>query len=243
MGTGKSIVIWTAISLLGCPANHCRAQEQAPKWPDHIQVVLDSTMPLEYDRGERLPLYLWQAMDPGQLDKEAAEELVKALDERGIGLITSWDPRNREKSLANSMRIAKAQKKLGVRINTNATGCLCWFFNGDERTAHIDDQGELFWDESFGKQKMGCPFTLDFRRPHVREQVEYFVNAFKKAGLNVDFVFADWEIDGPIEFNEAHAASKRCRRCRENIRNIDDFQDFQKALRQSYGLVKDSHSP
>jgi hypothetical protein len=232
MDTNKSIVIWTAISLLACLANHCRSQEQSPKWPDHIQVVLDSTRPLEYDRGERLPLYLWQAMDPGLLNEKALEELIKELNKRGVGFISSWNPGNRQKSLAQSLMIAKAQKKLNLRVNINANQCLYSFFNGDERTAHIDDQGEPFWDESFGKQKMGCPFALDFRRPHIREQVEYFVKAFKKAGLNVDFVFADWEIDGPIEFNEAHAASKRCRRCRENIRNIDDFGEFQKVLRQ-----------
>ncbi|MGB2865597.1 MAG: hypothetical protein WBC05_19865 [Sedimentisphaerales bacterium] len=232
MGTRKSIVIWTAISLLGCPANHCRAQKQAPKWPDHIQVVLDSTRPLEYDRGERLPLYLWQAMDPGPLDDNSAEELVKALHERGVGLVTSWNPGNREKSLAESVTIAAAQKKLGLRININATSCLDSFFNGEPRTAHIDNEGKPFWDTSFGKKEMGCPFALEFRRPQMAEQVEYFVRAFNEKGLGADFVFADWEIDGPIEFNEAHAASKRCRRCRENIKNIDDFQEFQKALRQ-----------
>ena len=170
MGTRKSIVIWTAISLLGCPANHCRVQKQAPKWPEHIQVMLDSTRSLKYDRGER--------------------------------------------------------------FNINATRCLDSFFNGDPRTAHIDDEGNPFWDTSFGKKNMGCPFALDFRRPQMAEQVEYFVMAFKDKGLDADFVFADWEIDGPIEFNEAHAASKRCRRCRDNIKNIDDFQEFQKALRQ-----------
>lgn len=218
--------------MLGCPANHCRAQKQAPKWPDHIQVVLDSTRPLEYDRGERLPLYLWQAMDPGPLDDNSAEELVKALHERGVGLVTSWNPGNREKSLAESVVIAAAQKKLGLRININATSCLDSFFNGEPRTAHIDNEGKPFWDTSFGKKEMGCPFALEFRRPQMAEQVEYFVRAFNEKGLGADFVFADWEIDGPIEFNEAHAASKRCRRCRENIKNIDDFQEFQKALRQ-----------
>jgi hypothetical protein len=117
-------------------------------------------------------------------------------------------------------------------VNINATSCLYSFFNGDERTAHIDDEGKPFWDTSFGKQKMGCPFALDFRRPDMQEQLEYFIKAFKDADLNIDFIFADWEIDGPIEFNEAHAASKRCRRCRQNIRDIDDFEHFQQVLRK-----------
>jgi len=58
------------------------------------------------------------------------------------------------------------------------------------------------------------------------------VKAFKNADLNISFAFADWEIDGPIEFNKAHSASKRCKRCRRNIENIDDFEEFQKVLRK-----------
>ncbi len=225
-------VLWVMIALMLKTANLCKAEEAAAKWSSHIQTVLDATEPLKYDRAGRLPLYIWQAMNPGPLDEEAAEELVKELDERGVGLVTSWDPNKRQKSLAESLTIAKAQKKLGLRVNINPTKCLYSFFNGDERTAHIDDQGQLFWDGSFGKRRMGCPFALDFRRPYIREQLEYFVREFKHADLEVDFIFADWEIDGPIEFNEAHAASKKCQRCRENIKNIDDFEEFQKVLRK-----------
>ena len=237
------------ILLAGNITPFCKAKDNAIEWPAHIQTVLDAAEPLKYDRGNRLPLYIWQAMDPGPLEQESAEELVKNLDERGVGLVTSWDPNRREKSLAESLTIAKAQKKLGLRVNINATKCLYSFFNGDERTAHIapdpvGGQDQPFWDESFGKRKMGCPFALDCRRPYIAEQLEYFVRAFKQAGTRlcgcklapakagVDFIFADWEIDGPIEFNEAHAASKRCRRCRENIDNIDDFEEFQKAIRK-----------
>lgn len=205
--------------------------ESKPQWPEHIQIVLDNTEPLAFDRGERLPIYLWQAMNPGKLDQGTAEELLKQLNERGIGLVTSWSPGKREKSLEESLAIAQAQKKLGLRININANACLYSFFNGDERTAHIDDEGKPFWDTSFGKQKMGCPFALDFRRPAMKERLEYFIRAFKKANVNIDFIFADWEIDGPIEFNEAHAASKRCQRCRRNIGDIEDFEVFQQVLR------------
>ena len=220
------------MSLLCNAAESAAAETSKAKWPPHIQLVLDTTEPLKFERGNRLPLYLWQAMNPGLLDPEAARELVEQLDARGIGLISSWDPKNREKSLEESLRIAAAQKKLGLRVNIDATRCLYSFFDGDPRTAHVDDEGKPFWDMSFGNQKMGCPFAIDFRRPVIREQIEYFVRAFRQASLNVDFIFADWEIDGPIEFNEAHAASKRCRRCRENIKNIDDFGDFQTAIRK-----------
>ena len=232
INTQGFIVIWMAITLIGNGTKLAPAEKQKTKWPQHIQVVLDATEPLKFDRGNRLPLYLWQAMNPGLLELESAEQLVEQLDARGIGLITSWDPKNREKSLEESLRMATAQKKLSLGVNIDATKCLYSFFDGDPRTSHVDDEGRPFWDTSFGKQKMGCPFAIDFRRPIIREQVAYFVRAFKEAALDVDFIFADWEIDGPIEFNEAHAASKRCRRCREKIKNIGDFGDFQAAIRK-----------
>lgn len=232
INANKLFVTWMAISLLGTVTNLSKAGNKEIKWPSHIQVVLDTTKSLKYDRGKRLPLYLWQAMDPGRLNEKALEELVTELNKRGVGLISSWNPGNRPNSLDQSLMIAKVQKKLNLRININVTNCLYSFFNGDEQTAHIDDEGKPFWDKSFGKQKMGCPFAIDFRKPYIREQIEYFVKAFKKVDLDIDFVFSDWEIDGPIEFNKAHAASKLCRRCRENIKDIDDFEGFQRVLRK-----------
>jgi len=228
----KLITGWIVIGLVGTAVCLSKEGNNVTKWPSHIQVVLDSTKPLKYGRGGRLPLYLWQAMDPGRLNEKDLQELVTELNKRGVGLISSWNPGDRQKSLAQSLMIAKVQKNFNLRITINATNCLYSFFNGDEKTAHIDDEGKPFWDESFGKKKMGCPFALDFRQPYIKEQVEYFVKVFKEAGLDVDFVFADWEIDGPIEFNNAFAASKRCKRCRDNIKNIDDFQEFQKVLRK-----------
>ena len=228
----EAFIICLVTSFLGTFTNLSRAENAEIKWPSHIQTVLNATKTLKYDRGGRLPLYLWQAMDPGRLHEKELEKLVKELDKRGVGLVSSWNPGNRQKSLAQSLLIAKVQKKLNLRVNINANRCLYSFFNGNDRTAHIDDDGNSFWDESFGKQKMGCPFTLDYRKPFIKEQVEYFIKGFKEADLNVDFVFADWEIDGPIEFNNAHAASKRCKRCRENIENINDFEEFQKVLRK-----------
>jgi hypothetical protein len=208
----------------------------APAWSPRVQTVLDVTPPLAFPRGKRLPLYLWPAMNPGDLDDGGAERLVGLLDERGIGLISSWSPARREETLRRALVVAKAQTKLGVPVNVNANACLYRFFNGDERTAHVDEAGKPFWDDSFdsGSQKytMGCPFTLDLRKDAIREQVEYFARAYREAGLEVDFIFADWEIDGPIEFNRAQEASKRCARCRRNVADVDDFPTFQKTLRQ-----------
>jgi hypothetical protein len=213
---------------------YCLADDAAPgpKWPEHIQIVLDNTKPLQYPREHRLPLYLWQAMDPGQLSDEDALLLVTQLDRRGIGLICSWTPKNRRQSLANCLPVAKAQQKLHLPVNINATSCLYSFFDGDEKTAHIDSDNKPFWDTSFGSQKMGCPFALDHRREPMRERIQWYVDKYKQAGLPIDFVFADWEVDGPLEWNDAWQASKKCRRCRDNIPNLDtNFLQFQKTLR------------
>jgi hypothetical protein len=226
-----------ALLVLGCvlvSLKPLRAAEKeaTPRWSKHVQTVLDVTKPLESSRGGRLPLYLWPAMDPGNLDDATAEELVKELDRRGVGLVCSWSPGHHEASLKQALPVARAQTKLGMPVGINATGCLHSFFNGDPVTAHVDAEGKPFWDDSFGGGKMGCPFALESRKDPIRQQVEAFVRAYREAGVKVDFVFADWEIDGPIEFNRAHETSKKCTRCRSQFQDIDNFLEFQKSLRE-----------
>ncbi len=207
-----------------------------PAWSERIQTVLDVALPMEFSREGRLPLYLWPATNSGDLDDATATHLVKELDRRGVGLISTWSPGKREESLKRAMVVARAQEKLGLRVNVNASGCLHSFFNGDPSTAHVDEEGKPFWDESFDsgsrKHKMGCPFGLDGRKDPIRDNTEYFAKAYHNAGVPLDFVFVDWEIDGPIEVNRAHEASKRCTRCRERIEHIDNFLAFQKPLRE-----------
>lgn len=202
------------------------------KWSDNIQVILDNTIPLKYSRENRLPLYLWPAIDPGELSDESAERLVKELDTRGIGIVCSWKTNEQEKYLSQAITIARAQKKSGQRINIDATSLLNSFFNGDENTAHIDKNGKPFFDDSFGPHKMGCPFAVDFRKEEIRDRVELFVRKYKEAGLSVDFIFTDWEIDGPIEVNNAFEASKKCTRCCQFLGNDFTFEEFQKSIRQ-----------
>jgi hypothetical protein len=213
------------------------------KWSDNIQVILDNTKPLEYPRGKRLPLYLWPAIDPGEMSDAAAERLVRTLDERGVAIVCTWNTKDKEKSLLRAMTIAKAQKKLNQRINIDATSLLDSFFNGDERTAHIDRNGKPFFDDSFGPHKMGCPFAIDFRKKEIRDRVEFFVKKYKEAGLPVDFIFTDWEIDGPLEVNRAYEASKKCTRCTHYLGKNFTFEEFQKEMRnmRSY-LVNYSYS-
>lgn len=215
--------------LLGAPVM-AKANDMPEEWPDSIRVVLDNTAPLKASRGRRLPLYLWPAAVEETLTDSRAEALVRELQRRGIGLISRWDHSDMAASLARALPVARAQKKLGEPISIDASRCLYSFFDGDRNTAHIDEAGTPFWDTSFGKPDMGCPFALHHRREPIRQRIDAFAEAYAKEGLSPGFVFADWEIDGPIPWNEAWSASKRCRRCRQQIPDIDNFLAFQKTL-------------
>ena len=196
-----------------------------------IREIIKTTRPLEQPRGERLPLYLWPARDLGTTDEAEFAILARQLDERGIAIITRWQGDDRP-HLDQALRMGKIQAQLGLPIAIDATSCTYAFCNGDPRTAHRDAQGKPFFDDSFGKgHNMGCPFALDFRLGEMRRRIEEPVKAYREAGLKIQFIFADWEIDGPLEWNEAWAHSKRCMRCRQHIPAIDDFSAFQAALR------------
>jgi hypothetical protein len=207
-------------------------REKTTEWSENIKIVLDNTTHLKYDRGNRLPLYLWPAIDPGVLNPDAAEQLVAELNKRGVGLVCSWNSKDSSNLIPRCLTVARAQKKLGQRVNIQATDLMNSFFNGDELTAHIDENGKPFFDNSFGPHKMGCPFAIDFRKKEIRERFEYFVKKYKDQGLPVDFIFTDWEIDGPLEVNRAFEASKRCARCCKYLGKNFTFEEFQKTLRE-----------
>jgi hypothetical protein len=79
---------------------------------------------------------------------------------------------------------------------------------------------------------MGCPFTLDIRKKEIRERFEKFLGIYKREGLPVDFLFTDWEVDGPLEVNRAFDASKRCTTCRKYLGKDFTFGEFQKKMRE-----------
>jgi len=209
----------------------CGGRAQAA-FPAKIKAVLDETKPLQFPRGDRLPLYVWPAMDAvGETDAET-EQIIRDLDSRGIGLISSWDAAHPEKSLDQALRVAAIQKRLGLMVNVDVSSCMDGFFNGDPTTAHVTADGKTFFDTSFtDNPKMGCPFALAGRYAEMRARFETFVKAYKARRLPLDFVFTDWEIDGPIEWNGAWEASKNCARCREHVKHIEDFNEFQNTLR------------
>jgi hypothetical protein len=219
--------------FLACIMIQCsspRAEER--KWPENIQVIINNTSPLDYSRENRLPLYLWPAIDPGDFSNEDAEILVKELDKRGVALVCSWSMEDTATVMSRCLTIANAQKKLGQRVNINASDLMYSFFNGDESTAHIDNNGKPFFDTGFGNKKMGCPFTLDIRKEEIRSRIEFFLERYKKAGLPVDFVFTDWEVDGPLEVNNAYGTSKKCITCRKFMGENFTFPEFQKKMRE-----------
>ena len=204
-----------------------------PELPGVLRDVLENTRPLTFPRGRRLPLYVLPITGSLRgLGDRQAEEVIRDLDRRGIGYTVDWSYGDRQKTLAEGLRIGAIQQRLGLRVAVNANACLHSFFNGDEGTLHVADDGRPFADSSFGGQKMGCPFALEHRYPVIQEQVEFFLRSYLENGVAVDFVFADWEIDGPIEWNDAWANSKKCRRCREKLPAIDDFRKFQSELRR-----------
>ena len=220
----QTIMLISFLGMTACGQSH---------YPDNIQVVLDNTKPLEHERGNRLPLILWPLINPGDLTPTQAEKLVEELDQRGVALIAKWTKENREESLEQALTVGRAQKKLGKEVFINAIDLLYSFFNGDEHTAHIDAGGNIFWDEGFGRKKdMGCPFAIDFRKDEIRERIEFYLDAYLKEDLKVDLVFVDWEVDGPLEVNNAYQASMKCTRCIEHLGIDPGFPAFQKTLRE-----------
>lgn len=223
--------ILLCIAVLLLAAGISAAQAPAP-WPAGIQAILDKTQPLPHARGTRLPLYLWPAMAPAGLDDARAEEMVRLMDERGVAVVVNWNAGALEQTLKDCLPIARAQKKLGLLINVSATSLMSSFFDGSPETAHLDADGKPFFDESFGTKTMGCPFRLEQRVAPLRERMNSFLDAYAQAGLPVGFIFSDWEVDGPLEWNHALDASKRCTVCREHAPDLEtNFLAYQFALR------------
>jgi hypothetical protein len=223
---------WLAfIALLAPCLTATRGSTEAwAGFPDPIGTVLDNTRPLEHSRGDRLPLFLWPAHSGVVQDEALQERIIRALDARGIALIASWNFGQLETSLADSMRVARIQQRLGLRVCVNANDCMYGFFNGDETTAHLTERGEPFFDPSI-PGKIGCPFRLAHRYDVMREKIDAFARAYRAAALPLDFVFGDWEIDGPLEINRAWEAAKQCVVCRRHIEAIEDFRVFQRRVR------------
>ena len=209
---------------------------------EHLEIVLRDTQPLKYPRGKRLPLYLWPLRGTPPLGDHDLTDALRELDARGISLLAQWSiGEQQEASLAAALRLGRIQRDLGFAIGADCVAPLYPFYNGAPATAHVDASGTRFFDESFGKNiPMGCPFTLEPRYAAIRGQVEAFAQAYHEAGLPFGFAFSDWEVDGPLEWNDAWEHSKRCVRCRAEVSDITDFHAFQTRLHQLRGEMQHS---
>lgn len=198
----------------------------------NIQAVLNQTEVLQHPRGDRLPLWVLPISGHlSQVKDSVATETLRELNSRGIGYTVDWDPGRAESSLSEGLRVGRMQQNLSLEVGVNANACLYSFFDGSEEMLHVDESGATFSEGSFGKV-LGCPFSIEHRYPAMKERLAQFLRGYKKAGIKIDFIFADWEIDGPIEWNDAWASSKRCKKCRSHLPRIDDFREFQRELRR-----------
>jgi hypothetical protein len=200
-----------------------------------LREVIRTTEPLEAPRGERLPLYIWPAQSLGTTNDVEIEALLRDLDARGMAAIGNWKPNAIEQALV----LARIQKRLGLPISVNATASTYGFFDGSGETAHIDDAGRPFFDTSFPTdRRMGCPFAIDHRIPEMAGRIRSAVEAYLREGLTIDFLYADWEVDGPLEWNGAWESSKKCRRCRREVPDIESFGRFQAAIRRKRAAIQ-----
>lgn len=207
------------------------ANDDWNEYPPSIRVILDNTKPLRHPRGARLPLLLWPVQSGAVADAALQQRIIRDLDERGVAMIATWDISRKDQSLSESLRIARIQKELGLAVFVNANPVMYHFFDGNQNTAHLDDDGQPFFDDSISGGRIGCPFRINHRYEPMRSKIETFVNAYQAANVPLDFVYGDWEIDGPLEINSAWDASRRCAVCRQNIADIGDFDAFAKAVR------------
>lgn len=208
------------------------AGQSEPSDRELIRSVIEKTEPLETPRGRRLPLYVWPAHELGTTNEAELVEILESLDARGMAAIASWQPSD-PAALEQALTLGRLQSRLGLPISVSATSSTYAFFNGDLETAHVDADGNPFFDDSIETSRdMGCPFAIDYRIPAMRERIASAVRAYVDAGLEIDFIYADWEVDGPLEWNGAWEHSKRCRRCRRHVPNVEDFRSFQHTVRQ-----------
>ena len=54
---------------------------------------------------------------------------------------------------------ARIQQRLGLMVCVNANNCMDGWFNGEERTAHLDDLGQPFFEAAI-PGRIGCPLRL-----------------------------------------------------------------------------------
>jgi hypothetical protein len=181
-------------------------------------------------RGSRLAGWLPE-------DDAEAREFLLALNDRGVSLFANWRVGS-DSARDFALRLGRLQQELGLPVSVHATSAMTGFYDGDESTLHVAEDGSTFAWALHGSRKMGCPFRLEQRAEVIRGQWQELADAYADAGLRLDWVSMDWYSDGPVEWNESWDASRRCTVCRENIPGIDDFRTFQETLRRIRGELQ-----
>ncbi len=207
------------------------AMERRPTQEEIIRAMIDDIEPLKHPRGDRIPMRGSRLENWLPENDNEAREVLMALDARGIGM--SYRVRHfNEENLAAAVRMGRLQQELGLPVSVHASSPLYGFFNGDEDTFHIAEDGTPFFDDSFSSRKMGCPFRLEHRKEDIKKQMRSWLDAYDEAGVTVDFIYFDWEIDGPIEWNGAWEQSKQCTVCLDHVPDLAvNFYAFQDSLR------------
>jgi hypothetical protein len=224
-------LICITLTIVQLPATALDKSLDRKQYPETIQRLLKDTTPLVHPRGDRLPLFLWPAHQGAVADPKLQEQLISDLNSHGIAVISTWKSGNQEQHLASAQRIAKAQKKLDLMVCVNANDCMYGFFDGSADTGHVDEKGNIFFDDSIPGDQIGCPFRIAHKYEQQKKKIADYVDAYQQLSLPLNFVFGDWEIDGPLEINREWESSKRCVVCRENIPNLNNFTSFQRSVR------------
>ncbi|NLO08182.1 MAG: hypothetical protein GX131_20345 [candidate division WS1 bacterium] len=219
-----------AVALIVATPQQCEAQARMTT-EEIITKLIENVPPLQNPLGGALPIRGSRLEGWLPEDDDQAREVLRALDARGLAMCARITPGN-EDVMAEALRMGHLQEELGLQVGVHASRAMYGFFNGDESTAHLADDGTPFFDDTFSSRKMGCPFRLEHRKDDIKAQFRSFLDLYREAGIDIDFLYLDWEIDGPIEWNGAWEHSKRCTVCRENVPDIENFNVFQDTLRE-----------
>ena len=199
---------------------------------DLVHAILDAVPPLEHPRGTRLPLYLWGLRGMPTSSNTMARELLRAADARGLAFLAVWDHKDLAASVAEALRLGRLQQELGLSVGVDAVQPLYSFCDGSPETAHVGDDGSPFFDLSHSPNRpIGCPFALEHRHAEIAGRIHTFAQAYQDAHIPLAFIYSDWEIDGPLEWNDALDHMRRCTRCRAKLGDMEDFGQVQRTLR------------
>jgi len=226
---------WLYIAIALVLVSSLAAAKKRLTMSEKIDIVLKNTKPLEYERGDRFPLFFWHLRGTRSDDEREMEQTMKELNERGLVIVPSWttNPRQKEEAMRRAIAIARIQNRLGIPAYAFAGNTGAGFYR-DEETWHIDENGNRFPDTSHvPRHKLGCPFVKS-GWDAVAEQIREWVRAYKRAGARLDGVWFDWEATGPSEWNDSWEICKRCVRCRKELgeEGLKDFSVFQEKIRR-----------